>query len=189
MSARKTQTVLRGVRIPKELNDILEHDAKAENRTVSALVVSILTKYAEWDRFTQKFGFVSIPRANYKNIIDAMDEHAYMAATEDAPSTFLEMVRFWHKRVDTETVCAFCETLSKYVGTTQCEIEQSGDKYAITLQHDFGPKYSQHLKRDYEMGIRQALRIEPKIETTNHSVFIRFAKPWAKISGPKNDIA
>lgn len=187
MSGRKTQTVLRGVRIPKELNDVLQHDAKAENRTVSALVVSILTKYAEWDRFTQKFGFVSIPRVNYKHMIDAMDEDAYMTATEDTPSTFLEMVRFWHKRVDTETVCAFCETLSKYVGTTQCEIEQTGGKYAITLQHDFGPKYSLHLKRDYETGLRQGLRIEPEIETTNHSVFIRFSEPWAKRSGFKND--
>jgi hypothetical protein len=125
LSARKTQTILRGVRIPKGVNDILQHDAKAENRTVSALVVSILTKYAEWDRFTQKFGFVSIPRINYKQMIDAMDENAYTAATADAPSTFLEMVRFWHKRIDAETVCAFCETLSKYVGTTQCEIDRS----------------------------------------------------------------
>lgn len=186
MSARKTQSVLRGIRIPKELNDILQHDAKAENRTVSALVVSILAKYAEWDRFTQKFGFVSIPRDNYKHMIDAMDEHAYLTATQDTPSTFLEMVRFWHKRVDAETVCAFCDTLSKYVGTTQCEIERADGKYTITLQHDFGPKYSLHLKRDYETGIRQALRIEPKIETTNHSVFIRFAEPWAKTSGSKD---
>lgn len=187
MSALKKQTILRGVRIPKELNDILQHDAKAENRTVSALVVSILAKYAEWDRFTRKFGFVSIPKVNYKHMIDALDEHAYMAATEDTPSTFLEMVRFWHKRVDAETVCAFCETLSRYVGTTQCEIEQSGGKYAITLQHDFGPKYSLHLKRDYEMGIRQALQIEAKIETTNHSVFIRFAEPWTKVPDSKKD--
>lgn len=183
MSARKTQTILRGVRIPKGVNDILQHDAKAENRTVSALVVSILTKYAEWDRFTQKFGFVSIPRINYKQMIDAMDENAYTAATADAPSTFLEMVRFWHKRIDAETVCAFCETLSKYVGTTQCEIDHSDGRYTITLQHDFGSKYSLHLKRDYEMGIRQALSTEPKIETTNHSVFIRFSEPWTKISG------
>ena len=187
MPARKTQTVLRGVRIPQGLNDILQHDAKAENRTVSALVVSILTKYAEWDRLTQKFGFVCIPRDNYKHMIDAMDEQAYKVATQDAPSTFLEMIRFWHKRVDAETVCAFCDTLSKYVGTTQCEIEKSNGKYTITLQHDFGPKYSLHLKRDYETGIHQALGVDPKIETTNHSVFIKFSEPWTKTSGSRNE--
>jgi hypothetical protein len=183
LSVRKTQTILRGVRIPQKVNDVLQRDAKAENRTVSALVVSILTKYAEWDRFTQKFGFVSIPRTNYKHMVDALDENTYTTATADSPSVFLEMVRFWHKRIDAETVCNFCETLSKYVGTTQCEIDHSDGKYTITLQHDFGPKYSLHLKRDYELGIRQALGTDPKIETTDHSVFIKFSEPWPKIPG------
>jgi hypothetical protein len=172
--------VLRNVRIPKELNALLLRDANAENRTVSALVVSILTKYAEWDRFTRKFGFVTIPRSNYNRMIDAMDEQSYLNATEEAPSTFLEMVRFWHKRIDAPTICAFCERLSKYVGTTQCEVETSDGHYNITLQHDLGPKYSNHLRRVYEAGIRAALGIEPKIEVTNNSIFIKFSERYAK---------
>lgn len=180
LADRKTQTVLRNVRIPKELNALLQRDANAENRTVSALVVSILTKYAEWDRFTRKFGFVTIPRNNYERMIEAMDEQTYLAATEEAPSTFLEMVRFWHKRIDAETVCAFCERLSKYVGTTQCEVERIGGNYSITLQHGLGSKYSNHLKRVYEAGIRTALGTEPKIEVTNNSVFIKFSERYAK---------
>jgi hypothetical protein len=147
---------------------------------MSALVVSILTKYVEWDRFAQKFGFVTIPRANYKRLIDALDEKAYLVATEQAPSTFLEMVQFWYKRVDANTVSAFCEKLSKYVGTTQCEIESEAGNYTITLHHDFGPKYSNHLKRVYESGIHAALGIQPKIETTDSSVFIRFSEHWTK---------
>jgi hypothetical protein len=180
LTDRKTQTVLRNVRIPKELNALLQRDANAENRTVSALVVSILTKYAEWDRFTRKFGFVTIPRHNYERMIAALDEQSYLTATEEAPSTFLEMVRFWHKRVDADTVCAFCERLSKYVGTTQCELEADNGNYSITLQHDLGSKYSNHLKRVYEAGIRTALGIEPKIEVTNNSVFIKFSERYLK---------
>jgi hypothetical protein len=180
LSDRKTQTVLRNVRIPKELNTLLQKDANTENRTVSALVVSILTKYSEWDRFTRKFGFVTIPRSNYKRMIEAMDEHSYLTATEEAPSTFLEMVRFWHKRIDAGTICAFCERLSKYVGTTQCEVDANNGNYSITLQHDLGSKYSNQLRRVYEAGIRAALGIEPKIEVTNNSVFIKFSERYAK---------
>jgi hypothetical protein len=179
---RKTQTVLRGVRIPKDLNVVLQKDAAAENRTVSALVVSILTKYAEWDRFAHKFGFVTIPRVNYKRVIDVMSEPDYLVATEHAPSTFLEMIRFWYKRVDAETLCAFCERLSKYVGTTQCEIDENNGNYTINLEHDFGMKYSLHLKRVYELGIRQALGIEPRIETTSSSVFIKFSERSPKVT-------
>jgi hypothetical protein len=177
---RKTQTVLRGVRIPKQLNELLEKDSRSENRTVSALVVSILTKYAEWDRYTQKFGFVTVPRSNYKRMIEAMDERTYMTATEEAPSTFLEMIRFWYRRVDPQTVCAFCERLSKYVGTTRCEIDDKDGNYTITLEHDFGIKYSNQLKRVYEIVTRETLGIEPKIEVTSNSIFIRFSERSSK---------
>ena len=176
MVDRKTQTVLRGIRIPKQLNEVLQKDAAEENRTVSALVVSILTKYAEWDRYTQKFGFVTVPRSNYKHMIEAMDERNYLAATNQAPSTFLEMIRFWYKRVDPDTICAFCDKLSKYVGTTRCEIEEKDGDYTITLEHDFGIKYSDHLKRDYEKVIGETLGIEPKIDVTNNSIYIRFSE-------------
>lgn len=88
--------------------------------------------------------------------------------------------RFWHKRIDADTVCAFCETLSKYVGTTQCEVESSNGTYSITLQHGLGSKYSNHLKRVYEAGIGTALGIEPKIEVTNNSIFIKFSERYAK---------
>jgi hypothetical protein len=171
---RKTRTVLRNVRIPKELNALLQRDANSENRTVSALVVSILTKYAEWDRFTEKFGFVSIPRTNYKRMIEAMDEQEYLAATEQDSSTFLEMVRFWYKQIDAVTICAFSERFSKYVGTAKCELETKAGNYTITLQHDLGVRYSNQLKRIYSAGIRAALGIEPRIEVTGNSVFIKF---------------
>jgi hypothetical protein len=170
---RKKRTVLRNVRIPKELNALLQRDAASENRTVSALVVSILTRYAEWDRFTEKFGFVAVPRTNYKRMIEAMDEQEYLAATDQDPSTFLEMVRFWYKQIDTASICAFSERFSKYAGTAQCEIEDKDGKYTITLQHDLGVRYSNQLRRMYTEGIRFGLGTEPRIEVTGNSVFIK----------------
>ena len=182
MVDRKTQTVLRGVRIPKQLNELLQKDADTENRTVSALVVSILTKYAEWDRYTQKFGFVTVPRSTYKRMIEAMDEQTYRTATEEAPSTFLEMIRFWYKRVDPATVCAFCERLSRYVGTTRCEIDDRDGNYTITLEHELGMKYSNHMKRVYEAVTRETLGIEPKIEVTSNSIFIKFSERSPRVT-------
>ena len=175
-SDRKTRTVLRNVRIPKELNALLQRDAASENRTVSALVVSILTRYAEWDRFTQKFGFVAVPRTSYKRMIEAMDEQEYLAATDQDPSVFLEMIRFWYKQIDAATICAFSERFSKYAGTAQCEIEEKGDKHTITLQHDLGVRYSNQLKRMYAGGIQAALGTEARIEVTGNSVYIKLSE-------------
>ena len=184
MVDRKTQTVLRGIRIPKQLNELLQKDADAENRTVSALVASILAKYAEWDRYTHKFGFVTVPRSTFKRMIETMDEQTYLAATSEAPATFLEMIRFWYKRVDPKILCDFCAKLSKYVETTQCEIEERDGDYTITIEHDLGMKYSNQLKRVYETVTRETLRIEPKIEVTNNSVFINFSERSPRVKPP-----
>ena len=43
------------------------------NRTVRSLVISTIAKYAEFDRFTSKLGFVAMPRSDYKRMIEAVD--------------------------------------------------------------------------------------------------------------------
>ena len=60
--------------------------------------------------------------------------------------------------------------------TTRCEVDDRDGNYTITLEHDFGMKYSNQLKRVYEAVTRETLGIEPKIEVTNNSIFIRFSE-------------
>ncbi|MFI5448158.1 MAG: hypothetical protein ACHQ03_00060 [Candidatus Bathyarchaeia archaeon] len=57
MSTRQ-KTILRTVRIRKELDELLQ-DAKAKRTSVNSLMGAIMTKYSEWDRFADKFGYVS----------------------------------------------------------------------------------------------------------------------------------
>ena len=42
-------------------------------------------------------------------------------------------------------------------------------------KHDLGIKYSNQLKRVYEMVTDGTLGIKPKIDVTNNSVYIRFS--------------
>ena len=175
MTNQKARSVLRNVRIPKELNDTLQREAQAENRTVSALVVSILTKFAEFDRFANKFGFVTVPRSNYYRMIEAMDEQTYSKASDVAPATLLEMVRFWFGRVNANTICDFAETTGKYAGTTRCQVKRSNGEYSITFQHELGPKFSNILNRIFQDSL-STLGIRPETEVTNNSTFIRFSE-------------
>jgi hypothetical protein len=49
------KTLLRTIRITHELEDILQRDAKFKRISVNALISSIMTKYAEWDRYRERF--------------------------------------------------------------------------------------------------------------------------------------
>jgi biotin-(acetyl-CoA carboxylase) ligase len=48
------KTLLRIIRITQELEDLLQKDAKLKRISVNALISSIMTKYAEWDRYRER---------------------------------------------------------------------------------------------------------------------------------------
>lgn len=50
----KKKTVLRTIRIDKNLDDALDKDAKEHGVSENALISSILAKYIEWDRYAEK---------------------------------------------------------------------------------------------------------------------------------------
>lgn len=72
----RQKTVTRTIRIPDHLDDILQKDSKEKRSTTNALISSILAKYAEWDRYVESFGFISLPRNGFKLIIDALDDES-----------------------------------------------------------------------------------------------------------------
>ncbi|MGD0550940.1 MAG: hypothetical protein ABSA81_10425, partial [Candidatus Bathyarchaeia archaeon] len=62
------------------------------------------------------------------------------------------------------------------------EIDDRDGNYTITLEHELGMKYSNHMKRVYEAVTRETLGIEPKIEVTSNSIFIRFSERSPKVT-------
>lgn len=53
---KSKKTVLKTIRIDKELDDALYKDAQENDINENALISSILVKYIEWDRYAKKFG-------------------------------------------------------------------------------------------------------------------------------------
>ena len=68
MSAHE-RTLIRTIRISKALDSLLRKDAKTKRIPVNALISSIMTKYAEWDRYNERFGVISIKRDAFRSII------------------------------------------------------------------------------------------------------------------------
>ena len=62
----KKKTILRTIRIDKDLDYALDKDANEHGVSENALISSILAKYVEWDRYAEKFGRVSLPHEALK---------------------------------------------------------------------------------------------------------------------------
>ena len=65
----KTKSTTRTIRIPQNLDKLIERDADNKRVSTNSLILSILTKYAEWDRYSELLQFVSIPPDGLKLLV------------------------------------------------------------------------------------------------------------------------
>jgi len=71
---KRRKTILKTIRISQELDELLQKDAQLQRSTVNALISSIFTKYSEWDRYEEKFGYVSVTRQLFRALLEAAGE-------------------------------------------------------------------------------------------------------------------
>jgi len=122
----KKKTILRTVRIDKDLDDALYEDAKEHGISENALISSILVRYIDWDRYSEKFGRVYLPNEALKIIMGAIDgDKLKEAAQEFAESVPRDYIMFRYKKLDLEACLLHLSFLSKYTffsrgaGTTE----------------------------------------------------------------------
>jgi uncharacterized protein YxeA len=178
LSARPKKTVLRTIRISEEVDGILEKDAKAHRTGVNSLISSIMGKYAEWDRYTEKFGHVAIPTSLFRALLELIDENA-LVALADRVSVELtnEITSFWFKKTNLETVLQFFSITCEYGKVGEVEIENEGRNYTITVYHEYGRKWSIWLQHYIDKVIRTFVKAIPQFETTENTLTLKFQVP------------
>ncbi|MEE9164390.1 MAG: hypothetical protein V3U17_06335 [Thermoplasmata archaeon] len=175
MSARTRKSVVRSIRITKELDDLIRQVAKNAGGSVNALISSILTKYAEWDRYADRFGFVTVPRDIFRSLINAVDEEKLADLAEGfGPAKAREMVLLWFKRVNPETQLRWLSFQMRYGRLGNYEIETGKDEDTIALHHDLGVKFSLLLSRGIEQVFESIPNISPQLSVEENALAIRF---------------
>lgn len=178
MSTRQKKTVLRTVRISQELDEILEKDAKVHRTSVNALISSIMAKYSEWDRFTEKFAHISIPTTLFRALLDLTDENALATLAERVGVELTNQITvFWFKKTNLETLLHFMSNASEYGKVGEAEIENEGRDYTISVYHEYGKKWSTYLEHYLDKAIRTYLKAIPQFETSENTVTLRFQVP------------
>ena len=175
MATRK-KTVLRTIRIPVELAELLERDAGTKRMSVNALVVAILTKYSEWDRLAEKFGFITFTRQGFRRLLDAADEDKLNEISRELGSRQArEVILFWFGKVTVETFLAYVSAFSRYGGLAEIEVKSEGPEYTITGHHDLGERWSNVLRHFLGEAMRDTLGIEPRFHISKTSLVVRFS--------------
>ncbi len=173
-SGRKT--VLRTIRITKELDELLAKDASAKRMTVNGLLSSMFTKYAEWDRYAEKLDHISVSRDFFRSVLRAVDEKKLMELAQNqgigAPR---QAIPFWFKKLDFETFLAWISVYAKYGGFSGFEIDSDGRNYTMVVRHGLGEIWSRFITAWLKQAMA-SIDLTPRVEMTDATVVIRFSR-------------
>ena len=99
MVRENKKTVLRTIRLSKGLDELLQKDANSKRITVGALISTILTKYSQWDRYTEKFDMITLRQETIRAILEATEDDALIRkAREIGAKIPKEFLMFWFKK-------------------------------------------------------------------------------------------
>ena len=167
--AKSKRSISLSVRLTPELHDVLKEEAEKQSITISALITNILTKYSEWDRSVERFGFVTIGQHSFKTIFDSVSEERLDQAATAGGEHMKDYIQFWRSKPSIEDFLRALQIWSKHGGIAQFELkkdvcEGAAREYTITLYHDFGDKWSRYQKKLVESALGSMFNITPKIE-------------------------
>lgn len=177
-SGRKSSTVLRTVRLPEAIDEILIQEANERGLSPNALVSMVMTRFAKWDRFADRFHFICVTRELLMGFLDVVeDEKLQHLAEKSGTHTPKEAMVFWFKEVNVESLIRFVDGRCKYAGYGDFEHSEKQGNHTLTIRHELGPRWSAYLKAYFDAALRKTFQIRAEIETTEHAVIMNFRSP------------
>lgn len=160
-------------RLPNQILEILSADAEANSTTVTDLVVSILRRYVEFDREAKKFGFVTISKNTFKNLLDSLPEKKVKEIAFAQSISIMEFLDFWFEKRDINSVLAAMNIISRYQGVFEYTVSRKDNEVMITMRSGIGKKFIHYMRTAWEQGLASVLGVTPRVrEGENQLTFI-----------------
>lgn len=175
----KVKSATRTIRISQQLDRLLEKDATNKRVSINSLISSIITKYAEWDRYAESLRFVSIPPDGLRLIVGSLEDEKVKEIGQQIGSRHpQEFLMLWFKRISIDSFFDGLTLFCRYSGMAKYEMDiTDGREYVVSMNHDLGRKWSIFMQNILEEGMKRTLNVVPKFDITDSSVVFRFINP------------
>jgi hypothetical protein len=156
---------------------MLEVEADRKSLTLNALVSRLLRKYADFGRFAERYGFISVPGSAMTKIVAAFNEDQVAAlaarAAQDRPREFLAQRGL---EANSEGVLAYlCKHLLEDCGYGTWESNLKDDTWSVTLSSPYGIGFTRWAKYYIPAVIKKVVGVKTKLVSTEST--IRFSLP------------
>jgi hypothetical protein len=175
-SKQDPRTVLRTFRLPRELDEALVAGAKLENQTLTGTLLSILTQYGQYDRFIERFGFITVNRGTFKAMMDALPDDKISEIAQGSAVNIVEYIDFCYNKRDLQSLLGTIENFSKYRRRYDYDLARDDLGVTITLRTDLGEKDTLFIGEQYKAVISQILGVAPLVKMSQNQVSFRIGK-------------
>ncbi len=142
-SKNEKKSVLETIRFPESLVRSLEKEAADEGTTVNADVNSIIGKHFNWDKRLGEYGFVTVAKSTFTNLLEAVDDEILVRiGREVIPPLYEEMAELWFQDSAPEKILDAINLRFKFDPLMRVKITKEGDVYTLVVRHELGPKWS-----------------------------------------------
>ncbi len=177
MNARK-KSVLRTVRLSWELEGLLQTDAQSKRTSMNGLITAILLRYAEWDRFAEKFGVVTLSADLFRALMESVGETELERIANDFGARLPnEAMLFWFKKADLDAFLRYLSLNSRYGNLGAYELEVDGRIHRISIRHDYGENWSKFLRLFLGSILEKSLGIVPRFRVSKNGILVSFTAP------------
>ena len=138
----------------------------------------LLKKYIEWDKYADRFGYITLTRESLRCILHATDDNRPIQSALDYGSTVpKEFLMFWFKELNIDSVLTALSLRCKYANVAQYELKIDGRNYIIILHHDLGIRWYEFFGYTLQQEIKIVLQVLARLEISRNSVVLKFHLP------------
>src|SRR5947208_8695345 len=128
--------------------------------SVNLFVSLLLKKYVDWDKYADRFGYITLSREPLRLILNATDDNKVIESAQDYGSTVpKEFLMFWFKELNIDSVLTALSLRCKYANVAEYELKIVGSNYIIILHHDLGIRCSEFFGYTLQQEIKIALQV------------------------------
>jgi hypothetical protein len=159
-----------------EMDEQLRKEMAYKRLGYNALITSVLTKYLEWDRFAEKFGYVQFSVEIFQQLLDWVDEKMIQNIATQFGGAVKEAVLFYYKRVTLDTLLDFLIMGLKYcyLGQVQYDTKIEDGIQSLTIRHHFGENWSKIVGLEAREAFKSALSMQVDCEVSKNHVLVSF---------------
>ena len=164
----KTKSI--SFRLPDELIEEIQTEARNNDVSPNVLVHRILERYTRWDSNATKAGYVPVTKGLIFELLNRISEKEIVEiANIVEKKEFTDIALLLRNKFDIESVLDIIETRAKVSGFPY-RYTVKGAIHSFVIQHDMGEKWSLYLASRYKAAFEELGLSNMKFKTTANTI-------------------